>query len=77
MAEIVSTGIERLDEALIDEKGITVGSTVLIEGTAGSGKELLSKQFAAAGVGSENVVYFSTDETSDELIETFEQSIFC
>ncbi len=73
MAEIVSTGIERLDEALIDEKGITVGSTVLIEGTAGSGKELLSKQFAAAGVGSENVVYFSTDETSDELIETFEQ----
>ena len=73
MAKIVSTGIERLDEALIDEKGIPVGSTVLIEGTAGSGKELLAKQFAAAGVGSENVVYFSTDETSDELIETFEQ----
>ena len=73
MAELVSTGIERLDEALIDEKGVNLGSCVLIEGTSGSGKELLSKQFASAGVGSENVVYFSTDETSDELIETFEQ----
>ena len=73
MTELVSTGIERLDEALIDEKGIAVGSSVLIEGTSGSGKELLSKQFASAGIGSENVVYFSTDETSDELIETFEQ----
>ena len=73
MADIVSTGIERLDEALIDGKGITMGSTVLIQGSSGSGKELLSKQFASAGIGSENVVYFSTDETSDELIDTFEQ----
>ena len=73
MAEIVSTGIERLDEALIDGKGITMGSSVLIQGSSGSGKELLAKQFASAGIGSENVVYFSTDETSDELIDTFEQ----
>ena len=34
MAEIVSTGIERLDEALIDDKGITLGSCVLIEGSS-------------------------------------------
>jgi len=73
MADIVSIGIERLDEALIDGKGITMGSSVLIQGSSGSGKELLSKQYASAGVGSENVVYFSTDETSDELIGTFEQ----
>jgi KaiC/GvpD/RAD55 family RecA-like ATPase len=73
MADIVSIGIERLDEALIDGKGITMGSSVLIQGSSGSGKELLAKQFASAGIGSENVVYFSTDETSDELIETFEQ----
>ena len=72
MADIVSIGIERLDEALIDGKGITMGSSVLIQGSSGSGKELLSKQFASAGVGSENVVYFSTDETSSELVETFE-----
>ena len=62
MAEIISTGIERLDEALIEEKGVVMGSSILIEGTSGSGKELLSKQFASAGVGSETVVYFSTDE---------------
>ena len=72
MAEIVSTGIERLDEALIEEKGVVLGSSILIEGSSGSGKELLAKQFASAGVGSENVVYFSTDETSDELIDTFD-----
>ena len=74
MSKIVSTGIERLDEALIEEKGIVLGSSVLIEGSSGSGKELLSKQFASAGVGGENVVYFSTDETSDELIDTFDIS---
>jgi KaiC/GvpD/RAD55 family RecA-like ATPase len=73
MVKIVSTGIDRLDEALIDGKGIVLGSSMLIEGSAGSGKELLAKQYASAGVGSENVVYFSTDETSDELIDTFEQ----
>ncbi|MEO2179725.1 MAG: RAD55 family ATPase, partial [Candidatus Poseidoniia archaeon] len=73
MAEIISTGIERLDEALIDGKGIVMGTSMLIVGSAGSGKELLAKQYASAGIGSENVVYFSTDETSDELIDTFEQ----
>ena len=31
MAEIVSTGIERLDEALIEEKGVVLGSSILIE----------------------------------------------
>ena len=66
MAEIVSTGIERLDEALIEEIGVVLGSSILIEGSSGSGKELLAKQFASAGVASENLVYFSTDETSDE-----------
>ncbi len=74
MAEkIVSTGIERLDEALINGEGVVLGSSILIEGSSGSGKELLSKQFASAGVGGETVVYFSTDETSDELIDIFEQ----
>ena len=68
--KIVSTGIERLDEALIEGQGVVLGSSILIEGSSGSGKELLSKQFASAGVGSETVVYFSTDETSDELIDS-------
>ena len=65
MAEIVSTGIERLDEALIEEKGVVMGRSILIEGTSCSAKYILSKQFASAGFVSENVVYFSTDENSD------------
>ena len=72
MAEIVTCGIPRLDAALIEGKGFKMGSSILIAGTSGAGKELLAKQYAAAGIGSENVVYFSTDETSEELIETFE-----
>jgi len=69
--EIVSTGVPRHDTLLMN--GIPAGYTVLVEGSPGSGIELLSKQFAAAGVGSENVVYFSTDETSEELIQVFEK----
>ena len=72
MAEVIPTGIPRLDEALIEGKGVVQGSSIVVEGTSGSGKELLAKQFAAAGIGTENVVYFSTDETSNELVETFE-----
>ena len=72
MAEVIPTGIPRLDEALIEGKGVVQGSSIVVEGTSGAGKELLAKQFAAAGIGTENVVYFSTDETSSELVETFE-----
>ena len=64
MVEIVTCGIPRLDAALIEGKGFKMGSSILIAGTSGAGKELLAKQYAAAGVGAENVVYFSTDETS-------------
>jgi len=76
---IVSTGITKLDDVLIEgkqqgktQRGIPLGTTLLVEGTPGAGQELLAKQFAAIGVGTENVVYFATDETSEELVETFE-----
>lgn len=69
--QIVSTGVPRLDTVLMN--GIPAGSTVLVEGSPGSGKELLAKQFAAAGVGTENVTFFSTDETSEELVQVFEK----
>lgn len=65
--EVVSTGIERLDEALM--KGVPKGFTILVEGTAGSGMELFAKQFANAGIGYEKVVYFTTHEGTDELVE--------
>ena len=51
MAEIIPTGIPRLDEALIEGKGVVQGSSIVVEGTSGAGKELLAKQFAAAGIG--------------------------
>ena len=69
--QIVTTGVPRLDTLLMN--GVPAGSTILVEGSPGSGKELLAKQFASAGVGSENVTFFSTDETSEELVQVFEK----
>lgn len=69
--EVTSTGIPKLDELLMD--GIPRGFTVLIEGSPGSGMELFAKQFAAAGVGNENVVYFPTNETTEDLIGTMKR----
>ena len=65
------SGIPQLDRILMD--GVPRGSTLLVLGTTGSGKELFAKQFAAAGVGSENVVYFPTDETDEDLITTMKR----
>jgi len=65
------SGIPQLDRILMD--GVPRGSTLLIEGTSGSGKELFAKQFASAGVGAENVVYFPTDESDEDLITTMKR----
>ena len=46
MAEIVTCGIPRLDAALIEGKGFKRGSSILIAGTSGAGKELLAKQLS-------------------------------
>jgi len=65
------TGIPQLDRLLMN--GVPRGSTLLVEGATGSGKELFAKQFAAAGIGSENVVYFPTDESDEDLITTMKR----
>lgn len=65
------TGIPQLDRVLMD--GIPRGSTMLVIGSTGSGKELFAKQFAQAGIGSENVVYFPTDESDEDLITTMKR----
>ncbi len=62
--EFISTGIEKLDKLL--EGGTPKGYLVLILGTPGSSIEILSKQLASAG----KVLYFTTEETEDELVET-------
>jgi len=61
-------GIEMLDKALMD--GVPKGYTILLAGTPGSGTELFAKQFAAAGVGKENVVYFTTTERDEDILST-------
>jgi len=63
-----TTGIPQLDDALM--RGVPEGYTILVKGTAGSGKELFAKQFAVAGVGKENVVYFPTEESDEDLLAT-------
>ncbi len=61
-------GIDMLDKALMN--GIPKGYTILLAGTPGSGTELFAKQFAAAGAGKENVVYFTTTERDEDIIGT-------
>ena len=65
--EFLSTGIEKLDKLL--EGGTPRGYTVLLLGTPGSSIEILSKQLASTG----NVLYFTTEETENELNDTMER----
>lgn len=61
--ERVSTGIPRLD-AMLGGKGYYRGSSVLISGTAGTGKSSLAAHFAdAACRRGERVIYFSFEES--------------
>ena len=53
MTDMTSIGIAELDRALMN--GVPKGYTILVTGTPGTGVELFAKQFAAAGIGSENV----------------------
>ena len=64
---IITTGIEKLDRLL--EGGIPKGFTTLILASPGSSTEILVKQIATAG----KVLYFTTDETKDEILETMER----
>jgi len=68
MKEYTTLGIETLDKALMN--GIPKGYTILLYGSPGSGTELFAKQFAAAGVGKENVIYFTTIERDEDIIAT-------
>lgn len=68
--QVVSTGISALDKALMD--GLPKGYSVLVSGAPGSGTELFAKQFAAAGVDSENVIYFTTAERDQDVRTTMQ-----
>jgi circadian clock protein KaiC len=65
--ERVPTGVARLD-AMLDGQGYYRGSTILVSGTAGSGKSSLSAHFAdAACRRGERVLYFAFEESPRQI----------
>jgi circadian clock protein KaiC len=66
--ERVSTGVDRLD-AMLGGGGPYRGSSILVRGTAGTGKSTLAAQFCdAACERGERAIYFSFEESSDQII---------
>ncbi len=66
--ERVSSGIPRLD-TMLGGKGFYRGSSVLISGTAGTGKSTISAHFAAATCQrGERCLYFAYEESPDQIV---------
>jgi circadian clock protein KaiC len=67
-SERVSSGVARLD-AMLGGKGYYRGSSVLLSGTAGTGKSSFAAHFADAACGrGERVLYFSFEESPDQIV---------
>jgi circadian clock protein KaiC len=66
--ERVSTGVPRLD-AMLGDGGYYKGSTVLVNGTAGTGKSTLAAQFCEATCErGERATYFAFEEAQAEIV---------
>src|SRR5690349_2386513 len=66
--EFVSTGIKRLD-TMLNGRGFYRGSSILISGTAGTGKSTLAAHFIeAACARGERAVFFAFEESQDQII---------
>jgi circadian clock protein KaiC len=66
--ERIATGIPRLD-AMLGGKGFFRGSSILLTGTPGTGKTIVSANFAqAAAKRGERVLFFSFEESPDQII---------
>ncbi len=64
----IATGIPRLD-AMLGGRGFFRGSSILLTGTPGTGKTIISANFAqAAARRGERVLFFSFEESPDQLI---------
>jgi len=64
----VSTGVPRLD-AMLSGAGFYRGSSILVSGTAGTGKTSLAGHFAAAACArGERVLYFAFEESPSQII---------
>ncbi|MFA6979580.1 MAG: circadian clock protein KaiC [Ignavibacteriaceae bacterium] len=67
-SERISTGIPRLD-TMLSGKGYFRGSTVLVSGTAGTGKTSVAAQFVeAACKRGEHVLYFAFEESPSQFM---------
>ena len=66
--ERVSSGLPHLD-AMLSGRGFFRASTVLVSGTAGTGKTSLASQFVAAACGrKERVLFFTFEESPAQLV---------
>jgi len=66
--ERVSTGVARLD-AMLGDGGYYAGSSILVSGTAGTGKSTIAAQFCeAACARGERALYFGFEESENEII---------
>jgi circadian clock protein KaiC len=70
--EILSTGLPQLDK-LFDEGGFYKGNITLVSGTAGTAKTILASYFAkGSALRKQRVLYFSFEESPDQLIRNME-----
>ena len=66
--ERIATGIARLD-SMLGGRGFFRGSSILLTGTPGTGKTIISANFAqAAARRGERVLFFSFEESPDQII---------
>jgi circadian clock protein KaiC len=66
--ERMSTGVARLD-SMLGDGGFYKGSTILVNGTAGTGKSTLAAQFCDATCRSgERAMYFAFEESQAEIV---------
>jgi len=67
-SERIATGIPRLD-AMLGGRGFFRGSSILLTGTPGTGKTIVSANFAqAAARRGERVLFFSFEESPDQIM---------
>ena len=68
LTDRVSTGISALDE-MMDGKGFFRGSSVLVTGTAGTGKSTIAANFASAACArGELCLYFTFEESPSQML---------
>lgn len=68
LTDRISTGIKRLD-AMLDGQGYYRGSSILISGTAGTGKTSFASEFAkSACERGERCLYFAFEESPSQII---------